>query len=212
PDAALVRYTVALLVVPTSLFLILPRPPISTLFPYTTLFRSARRADRRSGRLRTRAAQLHAVVEAVGRIEVDRDDRDLAGHETISSPHLDRGLSGRRVDQLRDGGGQRNGPEGLLHGRYELAVELLDEQVDRPGPTAEMPLDAGELAVHVHPRVAQRPGLVLREAPAFDPEPPLRDSAADLLAQCGVGRDHAGRQNLELRRLAEHQIADRRDL
>src|SRR5690242_21054040 len=38
-------------------FLMIRRPPRSTLFPYTTLFRSRRRRRRGSGRVRSRSAR-----------------------------------------------------------------------------------------------------------------------------------------------------------
>src|SRR6266850_5930704 len=40
-------------------FLMIRRPPRSTLFPYTTLFRSARRREQGVGKERSRSCRLH---------------------------------------------------------------------------------------------------------------------------------------------------------
>src|SRR3712207_9226782 len=51
------------------------RPPRSTLFPYTTLFRSGRRADR--GRDRHVVPALGAEDDALARVEVGRAQVEL---------------------------------------------------------------------------------------------------------------------------------------
>src|SRR5688572_32281410 len=48
-------------------FLMIRRPPRSTLFPYTTLFRSRRGARRRGGRVPSRAVCRSRPVEVRGR-------------------------------------------------------------------------------------------------------------------------------------------------
>src|SRR5947209_16468757 len=57
------------------LFLLTRRPPISTLFPYTTLFRSLRLVHRRDDRDRRAADARHGVVR--GRGAVDRKSTRL---------------------------------------------------------------------------------------------------------------------------------------
>src|SRR2546430_11931442 len=51
-------------------FLMIRRPPRSTLFPYTTLFRSHRRAD--AGEPQQRAALVHAGAQQADGPEQDR--------------------------------------------------------------------------------------------------------------------------------------------
>src|SRR5205085_12174900 len=53
-------------------FLLLPRPPRSTLFPYTTLFRSLRSSALRGV---ARRGDAHAVVDARGEPRGDRHRR-----------------------------------------------------------------------------------------------------------------------------------------
>src|SRR3712207_7796919 len=72
-------------------FLMIRRPPRSTLFPYTTLFRS-RRGDRRSGRAapvgRLRAAdgrQLRVLANAHRALHVRVDAADVARSEEHTS-------------------------------------------------------------------------------------------------------------------------------
>src|SRR5690554_7244124 len=54
------------------------RPPSSTLFPYTTLFRSRERAERR--RSAERQAQRRGDVAPDGAGRADRLDEQLRGH------------------------------------------------------------------------------------------------------------------------------------
>src|SRR3989442_13957253 len=62
-------------------FLMIRRPPRSTLFPYTTLFRS-RRAAYWSGRLAPRVGQCRAIVQREGQ----RSEEHTS--ELQSRPHL----------------------------------------------------------------------------------------------------------------------------
>src|SRR3712207_9455792 len=72
-------------------FLMIRRPPRSTLFPYTTLFRSRRRGDRRQRhpRVRRRHLHLHAEPELQrhgrGRLHGDRQRRDRKSTRLNSS-------------------------------------------------------------------------------------------------------------------------------
>src|SRR5437899_11328428 len=56
-------HSVPLLPAPSLLLLVSPPPPLSTLFPYTTLFRSAHRPDRCRGGVRRRRG-LHAAPQS----------------------------------------------------------------------------------------------------------------------------------------------------
>src|SRR2546426_9091041 len=60
-------------------FLMIRRPPRSTLFPYTTLFRSVR------GPFHFRDALLHLFARAVGNVEQDLRDRKST---RLNSSHL----------------------------------------------------------------------------------------------------------------------------
>src|SRR5262245_62516354 len=63
----------------------LRRPPTSTLFPYTTLFRSPRRARRRDqGAAGARAARDVDVLRR--RVEPERDRRRAEGHGIARVP------------------------------------------------------------------------------------------------------------------------------
>src|SRR5437773_9664550 len=63
-------------------FLIIPRPPISTLFPYTTLFRSMPHGYTRSRAARTRAAAPSSHLAA--RVLDRKSTRLNSSHITIS--------------------------------------------------------------------------------------------------------------------------------
>src|SRR6266550_1420700 len=61
-------------------FLMIRRPPRSTLFPYTTLFRSPERLDHRAGR------------DGDGRCKARRDDRRIPGLADRGGGHPHGGL------------------------------------------------------------------------------------------------------------------------
>src|SRR3712207_8148115 len=86
------------------------RPPRSTLFPYTTLFRSA---DRVEG-VRV-DVHVQAVVLEVG-------DRDVAAHEPVA------------VGEPADGAAERRSEEHTseLQSRQYLVCRLLLEKKNRP--------------------------------------------------------------------------------
>src|SRR3712207_6975433 len=72
------------------------RPPRSTLFPYTTLFRSAARGDAPRGGL---ARRLHGVAQerrAVSRLRRGRDVRRAA---LARDPHAPRDDDGTRSEE-----------------------------------------------------------------------------------------------------------------
>src|SRR5438105_11786051 len=79
-------------------FLMLPPPPRSTLFPYTTLFRSD--LDRQLDRLRARIVEEHGIGKAVG--DEPFGELLLAGdlEQIRAVPQLLR-LRGHRLDQMR---------------------------------------------------------------------------------------------------------------
>src|SRR3712207_8740640 len=95
-------------------FLMIRRPPRSTLFPYTTLFRSRGEGSRAVGqgpvRLRLRA----------------RRDRHLAGQPVV----LVRGCAGRRLLSLLHAGTRRRSEEHTseLQSRQYLVCRLLLEK------------------------------------------------------------------------------------
>src|SRR5256885_12788665 len=60
------------------------RPPRSTLFPYTTLFRSS--GPRRAGRRRARAAQADGVCQAAAGGRHRRDRRSEEHTSELQSP------------------------------------------------------------------------------------------------------------------------------
>src|SRR3989475_11242842 len=120
-------------------FLMIRRPPRSTLFPYTTLFRSQRE----------RAAQLlehdllavvageEMVLERDGRVHLRHRDelalRPPLGHQELDS------AAGERGEPLPRGLGLREllGDQALRRGRDRLAVELAGEgREDLAGPPA----------------------------------------------------------------------------
>src|SRR3712207_8991131 len=80
-------------------FLIIRRPPRSTLFPYTTLFRSDRRVDAEPG-------EQHAQREEAGVARADEDpvQREHRAadrlHEREKRPHLPRALQDRKSTRL----------------------------------------------------------------------------------------------------------------
>src|SRR5215469_6610381 len=85
-------------------FLMIRRPPRSTLFPYTTLFRSALRRG-------TRRPAVHAV-SARGRLSIAVVDVLLDGHRRQPRRLLS---LGRRTPALHHGAARE--PGGQLHGR-----------------------------------------------------------------------------------------------
>src|SRR5689334_24127613 len=91
-------------------FLMIRPPPRSTLFPYTTLFRSAHRGLH---------LQLHRSVVLVRRVglEQQRRDRDVPL------------VVGRRIDQRRDGRSEEHTSE--LQSQFHLVCRLLLEKKKR---------------------------------------------------------------------------------
>src|SRR5438105_13179171 len=66
-------------------FLMIRRPPRSTLFPYTTLFRSVLRLGRRNSVARVGERRLEDVADPGGREREDRKSTRLnSSHEWIS--------------------------------------------------------------------------------------------------------------------------------
>src|SRR5206468_11088018 len=68
----------------TVVSLILRRPPISTLFPYTTLFRSGRRQQLRVPRRRREAVEIRQRGGGIG--ESEPAEVPLGGVQTADSP------------------------------------------------------------------------------------------------------------------------------
>src|SRR2546422_3676022 len=67
-------------------FLMIRRPPRSTLFPYTTLFRSPSEAERRH------ADQVRGIADLAGGVARQRQDRVLAAHPLAVVAHPDERL------------------------------------------------------------------------------------------------------------------------
>src|SRR3989475_11576154 len=104
-------------------FLMIRRPPRSTLFPYTTLFRSRRPAPSRLG--------LHAD-DLIGRVDADPVPARVLGHDAhrVTVPRLDGDLPpevadleaggrpppGGRVGPVAGGGGGRRAAGGRARG------------------------------------------------------------------------------------------------
>src|SRR5437660_8505586 len=65
-----------------SLFLTMPPPPRSTLFPYTTLFRSPLQAARRSRHLRQRQPRTLAVRLSARACRGEKSDRQRSEEHT----------------------------------------------------------------------------------------------------------------------------------
>src|SRR3712207_7709029 len=65
-------------------FLMIRRPPRSTLFPYTTLFRSARHHLVPDARVREGAAHHHLVVAAARAVAVEVGLPDLMLHQVFA--------------------------------------------------------------------------------------------------------------------------------
>src|SRR3712207_8912424 len=81
------------------------RPPRSTLFPYTTLFRSARRL---------RALPLRAAARASA---LDEDARQPARADVVVVPHVERARGGRSEEHTSE-----------LQSRQYLVCRLLLEK------------------------------------------------------------------------------------
>src|SRR3989441_3460010 len=137
------------------------RPPRSTLFPYTTLFRSPAEADRDRLSHDHRAAALEAVSAALARLR-------LAG----ARPSL-QGLAVHRLGPLRGPLEGEFPPHQLSPRPREAAGELAvrEHAVERPRPgrgierrgeqpgLAGRPPMRGAAGVRSHPRKPPRPGL-----------------------------------------------------
>src|SRR5437867_9557197 len=68
----------------TFFFLMIRRPPTSTLFPYTTLFRSDHGTDRRSSKLKKRVKHNKMIVSATSMKRDRKSTRLNSSHRTIS--------------------------------------------------------------------------------------------------------------------------------
>src|SRR5205823_12516490 len=68
----------------SSLFLLLPPPPRSTLFPYTTLFRSVRE----DAAVHTRALRDLAAAVGLGELDGEAIRRELVGRRPLHAPHV----------------------------------------------------------------------------------------------------------------------------
>src|SRR5206468_9518093 len=97
---------------PLSLLLLLPPPPTSTLFPYTTLFRSPRRRD-------DRAAEDHLARQAL----------QPRAHDDVRKrlPSL---AGGRKRPAHRDGIGTRRARAGARGYRSEEHTSELQSRSD----------------------------------------------------------------------------------
>src|SRR5262245_66006989 len=88
----LVFHTSLLLLLLLSFFLLLRLPPRSTLFPYTTLFRSPGGGQRSDGRLRADRGGLGLVRHREPRLGLAVRDRDRHGQDRkstrLNSSHL----------------------------------------------------------------------------------------------------------------------------
>src|SRR6266566_3781906 len=71
-------------------FLMIRRPPRSTLFPYTTLFRSDRRGL--GGDVEQHRGQVHAADPVDQRVVGLGDQREAVVPQTLDQPHLPQGL------------------------------------------------------------------------------------------------------------------------
>src|SRR6266850_694329 len=92
-------------------FLRIRRPPRSTLFPYTTLFRSARRAARIPDPVRRDVPRRRGAPAGVAVWTWPEVGHDLVAHQVVRS----------RGPEDRMGGGQLGGP-GTVRGGAERAV------------------------------------------------------------------------------------------
>src|SRR5579875_1442812 len=105
-------------------FLMIRRPPRSTLFPYTTLFRSAIRPTRRGGRPSTsgpgcldgadhrseeHTSELQSHSDLVCRLLLEKNKRAVPGHDE---------------DGVQRAVGQRRGQVGAGFGEAELALSV----------------------------------------------------------------------------------------
>src|SRR2546430_3734926 len=99
-------------------FLMIRRPPRSTLFPYTTLFRSA--------------AQL--AIDAARLVTLRADDHEPAGRVVIASQLLD--ALGREIGALHDLPERRSEEHTLnsSHSQISYAVFCLKKKKDTKHP------------------------------------------------------------------------------
>src|SRR2546425_1963384 len=140
------------------------RPPRSTLFPYTTLFRSSRRRERRHARPAQRDAP-HVPSEGVP--AVDRElgaDGGLA--DPVAPPGRGHGLRGRRDARAARGAARVSGhaaPVARARPR-RLARALLADRVPQGRPRAAILHDADDArhAPRHHPPGAARGELLSR--------------------------------------------------
>src|SRR2546430_16520011 len=109
-------------------FLMIRRPPRSTLFPYTTLFRSLRDAAFPVLHVRDPVAWLHHAREVEGLGEDAGGAFQIAREQTsLPEPH-------QRAHEIRRGAGRfpQDG-HALLGHRTELAPLPLEHQIGREG-------------------------------------------------------------------------------
>src|SRR2546430_10724920 len=114
------------------------RPPRSTLFPYTTLFRSPQRDGRRDLAIRdlaeratvlpNRADRVWALFRKTGAVE-DQDAAAFRNHRAQSPPHL-RGVPGRVRDEMLEGliGDRLGHPR--QHRLHRLALAVAEDPLD----------------------------------------------------------------------------------
>src|SRR5574337_1770720 len=116
-------------------FLMIRRPPRSTLFPYTTLFRSGRLAARGRGRLAQRPDRQRATTAA-------RDERRLLERTTERPAQIHAGdVRGRPHGAVRAAAVFRVAAEDLLH-LQETAVHGTPDRGDAQ-PRLPDAVDAG---------------------------------------------------------------------
>src|SRR6478752_1953978 len=193
-------------------FLMIRRPPRSTLFPYTTLFRSHARlgrddlrsaADQRDGGVDRRALRDAGAddlvelrrVEGRHQLAVRRDQGE--GGRVVSREHLDV----RTLERQRHGRCDRRGREaveGLLDvGAVDVRLHLGHLEGDDVGVLLEeRPLQRGQGVAGVE-RLA-RAGVGGRDLRAVEGDGPVTSRGAVLLVGTGEERVVGGLVDLDL--------------
>src|SRR5215203_1593849 len=185
-------------------FLMIRRPPRSTLFPYTTLFRSGDRRevdqDGRPGEAREGRRPAHEAAPGEGEPEHDLRQPDEALHEWVERHPQERGEAGRdreaveleedrEADERKRGeegerlpdahlAGRQRTPAGALDAGVELAVD--DVVVGRAGAAHRHRADPEQQAVErVRPGLPGRDGGERRRPPAGQEQEPPADRPLD---------------------------------